>query len=206
MLRQLTQTMFAATALSARVMAKSIPMPVATALWAHETTNRRPPKWASRNEVVLAAPFAFVASRRWGVLAGAAASAIALCALSWLVLGKDAWVGFIHVKGLELAAIEGLLADRERRGPYTSLVDFIERTAIELDDLKYLSPYILIASWRHSPRLVHAEFGTHFVRHHKLDPVLVAGECLPHLSDRLLLPRCKAQQLCRGEKKVDDGS
>ena len=60
MLRQLTQTMFAATTLSARVMAKSIPMPVDTALWAHETTNRKPPKWASRNEVVLAAPFALL--------------------------------------------------------------------------------------------------------------------------------------------------
>jgi poly(3-hydroxybutyrate) depolymerase len=60
MLRQLTQTMFAASALSARVMARSIPMPVDTALWAHETTNRKPPKWASRNEVVLAAPFALL--------------------------------------------------------------------------------------------------------------------------------------------------
>jgi polyhydroxyalkanoate depolymerase len=35
-------------------------MPVDTALWAHETTNRKPPKWASRNEVVLAAPFALL--------------------------------------------------------------------------------------------------------------------------------------------------
>ena len=60
MLRQLTQAMFGATALSARVMAKSIPMPVDTALWVHETTNRKPPKWNSRNEVVLAAPFALL--------------------------------------------------------------------------------------------------------------------------------------------------
>jgi DNA polymerase-3 subunit alpha len=52
--------------------------------------------------------------------------------------GKDAWVGFIHVKGLELATIEGLLADRERRGPYTSLVDFIERTAIGSEQLELL--------------------------------------------------------------------
>jgi poly(3-hydroxybutyrate) depolymerase len=57
---QLTQAMFGATALSARVMAKSIPMPVDTALWAYETTNRKPPKWNSRNEVVLAAPFALL--------------------------------------------------------------------------------------------------------------------------------------------------
>jgi poly(3-hydroxybutyrate) depolymerase len=60
MLRQLTQAMFGATALSARVMAKSIPLPVDTALWAHETTNRKPPQWHSRNEVVLAAPFALL--------------------------------------------------------------------------------------------------------------------------------------------------
>jgi poly(3-hydroxybutyrate) depolymerase len=60
MLRQLTQAMFGATALSARVMAKSIPMPVDTALWARETTNRKPPKWNSPHEVVLAAPFALL--------------------------------------------------------------------------------------------------------------------------------------------------
>ena len=60
MLRQLTQAMFGATALSARVMAKSIPMPVDTALWARETTNRKPPTWNTRNEVVLAAPFALL--------------------------------------------------------------------------------------------------------------------------------------------------
>jgi polyhydroxyalkanoate depolymerase len=35
-------------------------MPADTALWAHETTNRKPPTWASRNEVVLAAPFALL--------------------------------------------------------------------------------------------------------------------------------------------------
>jgi error-prone DNA polymerase len=52
--------------------------------------------------------------------------------------GKDAWVGFIHVKGLELTTIESLLADRDRRGPYTSLVDFIERTAIGSEQLELL--------------------------------------------------------------------
>ncbi len=60
MLRQLTQAMFGASRLSARVMAKSIPMPVETALWAHHTTNRKPPQWNSRNEVVLASPFALL--------------------------------------------------------------------------------------------------------------------------------------------------
>ena len=52
--------------------------------------------------------------------------------------GKDAWVGFIHVKGLELATIEALLADRDRRGPYGTLADFIERTAISSEQLELL--------------------------------------------------------------------
>ena len=58
MFRQLTRAMSGAATLSARVMAKAIAVPVDTALWARETTNRKPPKWNSRNEVVLAAPFA----------------------------------------------------------------------------------------------------------------------------------------------------
>ena len=60
MFRQLTQAMSVATTLSARVIAKAIAMPVDTALWAHETTNRSPPQWHSRNKVVLASPFALL--------------------------------------------------------------------------------------------------------------------------------------------------
>ena len=60
MFRQLTQAMSGAAALSARVMAKAIAVPADTALWARETTSRRPPQWSSRNEVVLAAPFALL--------------------------------------------------------------------------------------------------------------------------------------------------
>src|ERR1035437_10334739 len=60
MFRQLTQAMSGATTLSTRVMAKAIAVPVETALWAHQTTNRKPPKWHSRNEVVLAPPCALL--------------------------------------------------------------------------------------------------------------------------------------------------
>ena len=60
MFRQLTHAAFGATTLGARVMAKAIAVPVDTALWAHETTNRKPPTWHSRNEVVLASPFALL--------------------------------------------------------------------------------------------------------------------------------------------------
>jgi poly(3-hydroxyalkanoate) synthetase/predicted negative regulator of RcsB-dependent stress response len=41
-------------------MAKAVAVPVDTALWAHHTTNRKPPTWHSRNKVVLAAPFALL--------------------------------------------------------------------------------------------------------------------------------------------------
>ncbi len=60
MLRQLTQAMLGATTLSVRVMAKAIAVPVDTALWGHETTNRKPPQWHSRNTVVLASPVALL--------------------------------------------------------------------------------------------------------------------------------------------------
>src|SRR5512135_820577 len=60
MFRQLTHGAFGATTLSARVMAKAVAVPVDTALWAHHTTNRKPPAWHSRNEVVLASPFALL--------------------------------------------------------------------------------------------------------------------------------------------------
>jgi hypothetical protein len=60
MLRQLTQALSAATTLSVWVRAKAIAVPVDTALWVHETTNRRPPQWHTRNEVVLASPFALL--------------------------------------------------------------------------------------------------------------------------------------------------
>src|ERR1039457_6426889 len=60
MLRQLTGAISGATALSARVMARAIAVPVDTALWGHETTNRKLPQWHSRNKVVLASPFALL--------------------------------------------------------------------------------------------------------------------------------------------------
>ncbi len=60
MFRQLTHAMAGATTLSGRVMAKAVAAPVDTALWAREITSRKPPEWRSRNEVVLASPFALL--------------------------------------------------------------------------------------------------------------------------------------------------
>ena len=52
--------------------------------------------------------------------------------------GADAWVGFIHIKGLGQATIDNLVKDRERRGPFSTLADFIERTAISAEQLELL--------------------------------------------------------------------
>ena len=60
MFRQLTHAAFGASTLGARVVAKAIAAPVDTALWARETTSRKPPRWNSRNEVVLTSPFALL--------------------------------------------------------------------------------------------------------------------------------------------------
>jgi len=60
MFRQLTQAMSGAATLSARVVARAVAVPADTALWARQTTNRKSPTWHSRNEVVLAAPFALL--------------------------------------------------------------------------------------------------------------------------------------------------
>jgi len=43
--------------------------------------------------------------------------------------GKDAHVGFIHIKGLEQAFAQRIIDARENAGPYAGLADFIERTA-----------------------------------------------------------------------------
>ena len=60
MFRRSAQAISGATTLSARVVAKAMAVPVDTALWAHETTNRKPPKWHTGNKVVLASPFALL--------------------------------------------------------------------------------------------------------------------------------------------------
>jgi DNA-directed DNA polymerase III PolC len=51
---------------------------------------------------------------------------------------EDAWVGFIHVKGLEQALVERLLEERRRGGSYLSLSDFVERTAVGQEQLELL--------------------------------------------------------------------
>lgn len=51
---------------------------------------------------------------------------------------KTVWTGFIHVQGLEEKVVESLLEERERHGSYLHLQDFIERTAVGLEQLNLL--------------------------------------------------------------------
>jgi len=52
--------------------------------------------------------------------------------------GTDAYIGFIHIKGLEQQLAETIIRQRESTGPYISLSDFIERTGIGHEQLDIL--------------------------------------------------------------------
>ena len=52
--------------------------------------------------------------------------------------GTDLWLGFIHLKGLEKGLQEGIPKERQRRGPFKSLEDFIQRVAIPVEQLQLL--------------------------------------------------------------------
>jgi len=54
------------------------------------------------------------------------------------ITGRDAYAGFIHVKGLDQELIEKFLDERHRSGPYLHLADFIERTNITAEPLELL--------------------------------------------------------------------
>src|SRR5258708_17245186 len=52
--------------------------------------------------------------------------------------GKDAYVGLIHIKGLEQAFSELIIAERDQSGSYAGLIDFIERTSAKPAQLDVL--------------------------------------------------------------------
>jgi DNA polymerase-3 subunit alpha len=51
---------------------------------------------------------------------------------------NNAYVGFVHIKGLEQAFAERLLQERDQRGPYAHLADLIERTGVTPEQLDLL--------------------------------------------------------------------
>jgi DNA polymerase-3 subunit alpha len=54
------------------------------------------------------------------------------------IRGEDAYVGFVHVKGLEQGTVERILQARVHGGVYTSVGDLIERTGISPEQLELL--------------------------------------------------------------------
>ena len=50
----------------------------------------------------------------------------------------DAYIGFIHIKGLEQGFAKRLLHERDHAGPYTGIADLIERTAVTPEQLDLL--------------------------------------------------------------------
>ena len=56
--------------------------------------------------LLLGAPIALLAARRWKVVAGAATSSMGLIVISWIVLGEDSWGGFLHASKLARETLE----------------------------------------------------------------------------------------------------
>lgn len=54
------------------------------------------------------------------------------------ISGKTIYIGFVHVQNLEQSAISGILNERLQHGSFSSLSDFIERTAITKEQLVIL--------------------------------------------------------------------
>jgi DNA polymerase-3 subunit alpha len=54
------------------------------------------------------------------------------------IRGEDAYVGFVHVKGLEQGTVEKILHGRARGGHYISTADFIERSEVLPEQLELL--------------------------------------------------------------------
>lgn len=52
--------------------------------------------------------------------------------------GSDAYVGFVHVKGLEQGTVESILRERAHGGPYVSVADLIERSGVTPEQLELL--------------------------------------------------------------------
>ncbi|MBN9383420.1 MAG: DNA polymerase III subunit alpha [Chitinophagaceae bacterium] len=54
------------------------------------------------------------------------------------IQGSDAYVGFVHVKGLEQGTVERILRERLRGGVYVSAADLIERSGVSPEQLELL--------------------------------------------------------------------
>jgi DNA-directed DNA polymerase III PolC len=54
------------------------------------------------------------------------------------IIGKDIYMGFIHLKSLEQKIGQGIPAERERHGPYTSMENFVHRIPLGLEQINIL--------------------------------------------------------------------
>jgi len=54
------------------------------------------------------------------------------------ISGKTIFIGFVHVQNLEQSMISGIINERQQHGDFSSLSDFIERTAITKEQLVIL--------------------------------------------------------------------
>jgi hypothetical protein len=77
---------------------------------------------AYKPHLALLVPIALIAARRWKAFAAAAATALGLVALSYLVLGAAAWQGFFAVSSLARATLEqGLVGAAKMQSSFAAV-------------------------------------------------------------------------------------
>jgi hypothetical protein len=72
--------------------------------------------------LLVAAPVALLAGRHWRMIAGGITSGLGLALLSWLVLGREAWEGFVQLSPLARATLEqGLVEPWKMQSVFTTI-------------------------------------------------------------------------------------
>ncbi|WP_215222697.1 DNA polymerase III subunit alpha [Echinicola shivajiensis] len=54
------------------------------------------------------------------------------------IRGEEVIVGFVHIQNLEKKTVARILEERKKHGAYTGLIDFIERTKVDVEQLNIL--------------------------------------------------------------------
>ncbi len=54
------------------------------------------------------------------------------------IKGNDVWMGFVHIKQLSTKAVEIILLEKSQHGSFISLMDFIDRTKIGIEQINLL--------------------------------------------------------------------
>ncbi|WP_235941823.1 helix-hairpin-helix domain-containing protein [Cyclobacterium roseum] len=84
------------------------------------------------------------------------------------ILGKTVYLGFVHMKFLQKETVAQILQERQQGGRFTSLVDFVSRVDISLEQLLIL---VRIGCFRFTGKSKQETlWEAHFILHRKKNP------------------------------------